>query len=403
MLSPSQPPCYVLGLETQIGLAVVREFGRAGIPVIGIAQNLHAIALHSRYLSAAVVLHNIRSKQGVLALREIGERHGAGVLLAVSEQNIAWLIEHRDEFGRIRPLVPTRESFAQALDKARTLEVARLVSIAVPESVVPITWADVERIAASFPFPAVLKWPDPAMVQETLALHGLRLEKAEHISTGAEFLAAASRYLPMNRWPMVQEYCPGIGLGQFFYMHKGTAIRRFQHIRIAEWPPEGGFSSVCDAVPLGRFIELQERSIALLREIDWEGVAMVEYRYDPTRERAVLMEINGRFWGSYPLAVASGAGFALLAYSINALGKVPELPMARSDLRCRMVTTEIKRLVRILLSPGKIRDPRFKRRPLSEIARFFADYLKPKVCYYVWAKDDPMPFLADLLNVFRRR
>lgn len=400
---PPQPPCYVLGLETQIGLAIVRELGRAGVPVIGIAQNPRAIALRSRYLNAAVVVRDLRSAEGVIALREFGERFGAGVLLAVSEQNLAWLIEHSNELGGIRPIVPPLESFTQVLNKVRTLDVARQVGIPVPESAVPTTWTDVERIATSFPFPAVLKWPDPAMVREILGLHGLRLEKAEHVRTGAEFLTAASRYLLINRWPMVQEYCPGVGLGQFFYMHKRTAIRRFQHIRVAEWPPEGGFSSVCDAVPLDRFRELQELSIALLREIGWEGQAMVEYRYDPTRDRAMLMEINGRFWGSYPLAVASGAGFAHLAYSINALGKLPELPMVSSDLRCRMVTTEIKRLIRILLSPKKIRDPRFKRRPLSEIVRFLADFMKKHVCYYVWAKDDPMPFFADVLNAIRRR
>jgi hypothetical protein len=35
------------------------------------------------------------------------------------------------------------------------------VGIDVPKSASPATWADVERVAASFPFPAVLKWSDP--------------------------------------------------------------------------------------------------------------------------------------------------------------------------------------------------------------------------------------------------
>ncbi len=50
-------------------------------------------------------------------------------------------------------------------------------------------------------------------------------------------------------------------------MRNGEVLRRFQHTRIAEWPPEGGFSSVCDSVPLSEHRELQERSIALLRAI----------------------------------------------------------------------------------------------------------------------------------------
>lgn len=62
----------------------------------------------------------------------------------------------------------------------------------------------------------------------------------------------------------------------------------------------GGFSSVCDALPLSEHQALQAQSVALLRAIGWEGVAMVEYRFDPATGTAVLMEINGRFWGSYP-------------------------------------------------------------------------------------------------------
>ena len=118
---------------------------------------------------------------------------------------------------------------------------------------------------------------------------------------------------------------------------------------IAEWPPEGGFSSVCDAVPLSHHQDLQERSIALLRAIGWEGCAMVEYRLDDATGEAALMEVNGRFWGSFPLAVQAGAGFANLAYHLQGLGQTPELPPLTEELRCRMVTTELKRLVRILL------------------------------------------------------
>lgn len=53
---------------------------------------------------------------------------------------------------------------------------------------------------------------------------------------------------------------------------------------------------------------------------------MVEYRFDSKSQRAVLMEINGRYWGSFPLAVHCRAGFAFLAYSVQGLGKVLPMP-----------------------------------------------------------------------------
>ena len=51
---------------------------------------------------------------------------------------------------------------------------------------------------------------------------------------------------------------------------------------------------------------LLDYSMRLLRALEWDGLAMVEFRHDrPTGETA-LMEVNGRFWGSLPLNTAAG-------------------------------------------------------------------------------------------------
>ena len=74
------------------------------------------------------------------------------------------------------------------------------------------------------------------------------------------------------------------------------------------------------------------------------------------------------------------------------------MPSLRENLRCRMVSTEVKRLVRLFFQPGRIVDPYYVRRPGRELARFVLDFLRPNVRYYVWALDDPAPFWADLRN-----
>jgi protein-tyrosine-phosphatase len=47
----------------------------------------------------------------------------------------------------------------------------------------------------------------------------------------------------------------------------------------------------------------------LVRAAGWHGVAMVEFKLDEVTGECRLMEVNGRFWGSLPLAVAAGADF----------------------------------------------------------------------------------------------
>ena len=401
-ISQSTPPCIVLGLETQIGLGIVRELGRAGVRVIGIAQEAHAIGLASSYLARALVVTEPRSAKLITMIHALGEELGDCCLIAVSETNLVWLAANRTRLGRVRPITPSAAAMEIVLDKQRTLRVARALGIRTPESTEPTSLDDVLHLAASVRFPVVLKWSDPVKVAHSLDAAALDVIKAEYIYSAAELVAVGRRYAPIGKWPLVQTYCPGYGLGQFFYMHQGECLRRFQHRRIAEWPPEGGFSSVCDAVSLGEHVALQAQSIALLQAIGWEGVAMVEYRFDPVNGKAVLMEINGRYWGSYPLAVACDAGFAVIAYCLHSHVPLPTLPPVRQDVRCRMVATELKRLVRICLQPQRIVDRAFKIRKGTELTRFIADFFSPRVCYYVWSVADPRPFLADIANVVRK-
>jgi predicted ATP-grasp superfamily ATP-dependent carboligase len=397
------PPCIVLGLETQIGLGIVRELGRAGVPVIGIAQSQSAIGLRSRHLSRSIVIDEPRSDALIACLVALGEEYGEISLLAVSEVNLNWLMTQQSRLGRVRPILPKPEALLQVLDKQKTLAVARSLGINTPQTTELSSLTHLEALLETLSYPVVLKWKDPAAVMHLLSSNGLPLHKAEYAANAEELRAIGKRYEAIGKWPLIQEYCPGYGLGQFFFMHNGKALRRFQHLRVAEWPPEGGFSSVCDSLPLNEHLELQDQSIALLHAIGWEGVAMVEYRFDPKTGRAVLMEINGRFWGSFPLAVHCQAKFALLAYFVQGLGQNTVLEAPIANIRCRMFSTEVKRLLRIIFSPKKIRDPYFQRAPLSESIRFITDYFKPSVKYYVWDSDDRMPFLYDVLNIFRKR
>ncbi len=400
---PNRPPCFVLGIETQIGVGVVRELGRAGVRVIGLANRKHSIGLSSRYLERGIVAGPARDDSLVSRIRELGEEYGGAVLLAISETDLAWLISNRGEFGQVKVVAPEAETFRRVLDKARTLELAKKAGIRTPMTHAPRSIDEWRSACAAIRYPVVVKWADPMLAMPQLRAHKLPLLKLEFAANASELQEIGNRFAPAGIWPLIQEYCPGRGLGQFFFMRKGEAVRRFQHLRIAEWPPEGGFSSVCDAVPLTQHQDLQERSIALLNAIGWEGCAMVEYRLDDKSGEAALMEVNGRFWGSFPLAVQAGAGFATLSYYLQGLDEpLPPLQPLQNGLRCRMVATEVKRLVRILLQRKQIRDPFYEVRPAHELWRFVSDFFRRNTCYYLYDRRDPGPLLADLRNYLLR-
>jgi predicted ATP-grasp superfamily ATP-dependent carboligase len=109
---------------------------------------------------------------------------------------------------------------------------------------------------------------------------------------------------------MIQEKVIGPGTGLFTLFQNGRHLALFSHQRLREKPPSGGVSVVCESVALDE--EMVEASKKLLAAVDWQGVAMVEFKRDIRDGHAKLMEINGRFWGSLQLAIASGVDFPVL-------------------------------------------------------------------------------------------
>jgi len=171
---------------------------------------------------------------------------------------------------------------------------------------------------------------------------------------------------------------------------------------VHEWPPEGGFSSLCESVGAPEHAALMEKSIALLRELEWEGVAMVEYRYDPATGDAALMEVNGRFWGSLPLAYHAGANFPYLLYRLFGLGEAIAPAPYRAGVRCRYMLPETKRLLRILFAQQKIPDRKLQFARGAELAGYLFDFVRPGSHYYVYDARDRGPFFSDLKQMAKK-
>lgn len=396
------PLAIVLGVDTPIGLTVMRELGQHGVPVHGIGRSADAVGRSSRYCTSFSVRPACQTiDQWLPAL--IAET-GAAVLFAISEGDLLSLARLDPTIGNCQILTPRRDKLDLVLDKRRTLDLAASLGMDVPIGWQPCADDDFTARANALAYPVVLKWADPQAVIADLDAHGLTFEKAEFALDAAALQSSLDRYRSLGMWPLVQSYCPGEGLGQMLLMHDGKAVLRFQHRRIHEWPPEGGVSTLCSAEPETLHRQQMEQSEALLRAIGWQGPAMVEYRFDPATGRYRLMEINGRFWGSLPLAWHSGAYFAWTSYHLALFGTPPPAtgPAHRRSRRARYMIPETRRLLRIVRPGADIRDPLFRRRPLTDALAYLCGFLDPRMRYYVFAWRDPGPFLADARQVLHK-
>lgn len=393
-------PAIVLGIDTPIGLTIIRELGRRGVPVIGVANSAAALGLRSRFLQRGLVR---ATGEGDLIVQLEELIAGPACLFAISEGDIKLLNRHRLRLGRYQLMFADHTRMERVLNKDQTYAAAAKVGIRVPRTAQPGSMAEVRAISAQLKFPVVLKWANPNEVIGVLGRAGLALEKTHYCYAAAELEAYLTPYAQVGCYPLVQEYCSGYGLGQFLLMRDGRAHYTFQHQRLHEWPPEGGVSSLCESLPPAEHAELMGKSASLLRELDWEGVAMVEYRHDPVTGESALMEINGRFWGSLPLAYHAGAPFPWLVYQMFGLQQEVRQQIYLARVRCRFMAPESKRLARILLHPSAIADRTLSFRRLPELAQYFADFFRPRTYYYVFDWRDPSPFFAELWQSLRRR
>lgn len=388
-------PVILLGLDTAVGLIAMRDLGRRGVPVIGVGYHAQAVGRGSRHLTRFLV-----RPPGPISrwLPELVRSTGSAAILPLRDRDILDTAALGSQLAGATILAASAEAASLVMDKARTLEAARACGIDTPRSWQP---TDAEQPIPELGWPVVLKWADPLRVMAPLAAAGLPDLKAEYCGDAKALRGALRRYQPIHRFPLVQEYCRGRGLGQTFYMDGGKATLRFQHERVHEWPPAGGVSSLCRAVPLDLHAEQMRLSETLLAAIGWEGFAMVEYRYDAASGRFVLMEVNGHLWGSLALSSECGAEFAWEAYRRKVLGETNPAPPPRTDLSARDLVKETRRLVRLFKGPPE-EDPCFTPTPWADLGRYLLGFVDLRTRPFVFAWSDPVPALWGLFATVRR-
>ncbi|MBX9813769.1 MAG: carboxylate--amine ligase [Sphingomonas sp.] len=384
----------VLGADSAIGLTLIRELGRHGVRVEAVGRDPRAIGGASRHAAAI----HVRPAGPIAAwLPPLIARTQARALLAVSEGDLVALAALPPRIDGCVIATPRAEPLRIVLDKRETLRRAALLGIEGPKS-----WQPSGEAPPALDFPVVLKWADPTAILPLLESRSIEFRKTEYALNGEALALALGRYNAIGQWPLVQSYAPGVGLGQMLYMDQGRATLRFQHQRLHEWPPEGGVSTLCRALPLDEHRAQMARSEALLAAIGWEGAAMVEYRYDPATRRYALMEINGRFWGSLPLASACGAEFGWETYRRAVLGETTPSPAPRSGVVARYLLPETRRLARLWFGRGAIADPFFTPAPLRDTLSYVARSFDPTVRDYVFRWDDLGPVIQDVKNGLRK-
>jgi protein-tyrosine-phosphatase len=271
-------------------------------------------------------------------------------------------------------------------DKRRTTELARSLGIPVPREQVVSSMDEAGELRGRFHPPLIVKPPASYSLDDVDVKRMVR--RARSWPEAERFITDAFADGPA----VVQEFLPGRGVGLELLVREGEPVLAFQHARLHE-PLEGGGSTYRESVPVSP--GLLDAATRLLGELAYTGVAMAEFRVDPATGRSALLEVNARFWGSLPLAVAAGADFPRALFELLVDGETHVTRTYRTGLRTRNLRADLKWHYQNLRADRT--DPTLESRPWPGVVReTLESVLGGRERSDTFTVDDPGPGFAEM-------
>src|SRR5437773_11508600 len=319
-------------------LAAARSLVRAGHAVSVAAPTSLSLAGVSRGVRPLRLATDPLQDPAAYAA-EVGraaQRERVGLLLPITDPSVGAVLEHPETLpaGVVLPF-PDLATYRAASNKAHVLELARSCGFGAPDTRIIATPGECDAAVAEASFPAVVK-PHRSVVTVGATRRKLGVVPVADAAECRRALAA----LPAGAFPvLLQRLVSGDGEGFFALRWRGRTVAMFAHRRLREKPPTGGVSVYRESIPLDEALVGPGRR--LLDALDWQGVAMVECKREAATGRQVVMEVNGRFWGSLQLAIDAGVDFPSLLVRCAAGETVPECRDYRLGVRSRWVWGDV--------------------------------------------------------------
>jgi protein-tyrosine-phosphatase/predicted ATP-grasp superfamily ATP-dependent carboligase len=292
------------------------------------------------------------------------------------------------QFGQIYALED--DAFFATFNKHETLRLATCCGIKLPKWTLIDAVVKIGVVADEFEVPVVLK-----PVSSFDLRYAQRRREVRTIINASELLPTAEEML--HEGPvLVQSYFSGKGVGVELLAKNGKILVAFQHERVHE-PPRGGGSSYRRSVPLTP--SLLNAASEFVRAIRYTGVLMVEFRMNPETNEWILIETNGRFWGSLPLSYAAGLDFPLNLVEMLLKDRTDFDAHYKIGLYCRHLTRDWHWLHQNFEADRNDRTQQVV--PLSQILYEIKNVLWLRERLDTLSLDDPCPFLLELSELMK--
>jgi predicted ATP-grasp superfamily ATP-dependent carboligase len=372
-------------------LAAARSLVCAGHAVQVTAPTRASLAGASRGVKSRALASDPLQDPAAYAaeLGAVARQEGTDILLPMTDPSVEAVLEHRSALPPevIVPL-PDLATYRAASDKARVLELARASGFGVPETHIIPAAGEWDAALSAAAFPVFIK-PHRSVV----TINGMRRKTGVSLVADRAACRRALAALPRAAFPvLLQQPVSGVGEGFFALRWGGRTVATFAHRRLREKPPGGGVSVYRESIQLDE--RLAGPGARLLEALNWQGVAMVECKREEATGRQVIMEVNGRFWGSLQLAIDAGVDFPALLVRCAAGETVADFRRYRVGVRSRWFWGDVDHLYLRLRDKGQ-----------GSRLKAVLDFLRVhpgRDRSEIWRWRDPAPFIVETLQWVQR-
>jgi len=377
-------------------LAAIRSLGRAGHTVVAADSVQHPTGARSRYASEQAWYPSpfeAGAEATAAAIATLVTDLRIDAVLPVTDDVIVPLDRHREFLPEsCTPVMAGHAQLEAAGSKVTSTRLAGSLGVAVPRHEIVHDAAGTDGIIERLGTPVVIK-PDRSRIVGPDGC--LRRGSVSYAWSDAEARRAVEA---AGQQVVVQEYHAGVGLGIGMVLHQGRPLLAVQHRRLHEVPVSGGASARRETVAPEP--DLLATACALLGELRWTGAAMVEFKAGP--DGPAFMEINGRLWGSLPLAVRAGCDVPAQMVAVHlgdeeACSATLDLSY-RPNVRSRNLDLELLWIGSVLMKGRKASELVELDRRQGLLAAL--DLLRPHQGDDLAAKDDWRPILPGVRRAF---
>jgi len=293
----------VFGEDARSFLTVIRSLHQAGMVVDVVCFSNTSVALKSNCINKKYSLNH--QAMTVEEWREEVEKiilsNHYDIIIPCDERALFPLMDIKDNTSTSTAFaVPERKNLGPLFDKVETRHTAELCDIAVAKGErLNISNTSYSHLCQKFNLPLVLK---PTQSYDEEDLNKRQSVKIAH--NEQRFLEFQQDNV--NQQCLVESYFTGYGIGVSILAKNGKVKAAFAHARVSE-PETGGGSSYRKAIAIEPTMLYACQKFCM--HLEYTGVAMFEFKYNPITTDWILIEVNARFWGSLPLAFFAGVDF----------------------------------------------------------------------------------------------